>query len=136
MAQTNEYDCIDAELLNEVPSMEEFDSSIRNCLILDDISTKTLNKVEKNNLTELFRVGASHNQIDVYCITQDCNDLLPICRRIANCVIMFKNNDLRQLSEIAQKFHLSREMIKHRFTNICKVRHDSLMMCSTTPTFP
>jgi len=134
--KTDEYDCIDAELVNEVPSMDEFDTEIRNCVILDDISTKTLNKFEKNNLTELFRVGASHNQIDIFCITQDCSDLLPICRRIANTVIMFKNNDLRQLSEIAQKFHLTVPMIKHIFTNICKDRHDSLMLCNITPSNP
>ena len=91
----DEYDCIGSELVNEVPSIDDFDSSLRNCL--DDISTKTLNKFEENNLTELFQVGASHNQIDIFCITQDCSDLLPICRRIANTIIMFKNNDLRQL---------------------------------------
>ena len=136
LKETDEYDCIDSELVNEVPSIDDFDSSLRNCLILDDISTKTLNKFEKNNLTELFRVGASHNQIDIFCITQDCSDLLPICRRIANTIIMFKNNDLRQLSEIAQKFHLTVPMIKHIFTNICKDRHDSLMLCSITPTHP
>ena len=118
---TDEYDCIDSELVNEAPSIDDFDSSLRNCLILDDISTKTLNKFEKNNLTELFRVGASHNQIDIFCITQDCSDLLPICRRIANTIIMFKNNDLRHLFEIAQKFHLTVPMIKHIFTNICKI---------------
>ena len=90
----------------------------------------------KNNLTELYRVGASHNQIYIFCITQDCSDLLSICRRISNTIIMFKNNNLRQLSEIAQKFHLTVTMIKHIFTNICKDIHDSLMLCSITPTHP
>ena len=84
----------------------------------------------------MFRVGASHTQIDIFCITKDCSDLLPICRRIANTIIMFKNNDLRQFSQIAQKFHLTIPMIKHKFTNICKDRHASLMLCSMTPTHP
>ena len=136
LKETDEYDCIDSELVNEVPSIDDFDSSLGNCLILDDISTKTLNKFEKNNLTELFRVGASRNQNDIFCITQDCSDLLPICRRTANTIIMFKNNGIRQLSEIAQKFYLTVPMIKHIFTNICKDRHDSLMLCYITPTHP
>ena len=90
LKETDEYDCIDSELVNEVPSIDESDSSLKKCLILDDISTKTLNKFEKINLSELFRVGASHNQIDIFCITQDCSDLLPICGRISNTFIMFK----------------------------------------------
>ena len=47
--KTDEYACIDSELVNEVPSIDDFDSSLRDCLILDDILTKTLNKFEKNN---------------------------------------------------------------------------------------
>ena len=39
LKETYEYDCIDSELVNEVPSIDDVDSSLISCLILDDIST-------------------------------------------------------------------------------------------------
>ena len=51
---------------------------------------KNLSKVERVRLSKFFRVGASHKNIDIYNITQDPSDLLPVLRRLANVVIMWK----------------------------------------------
>ena len=81
---------MDAELINEIPDLSFFDKDIRNCLILEDIYPKNLSKVERARLSALFRLGASHKNIDIYNITQDPSDILPVLRRLVNVVIMWK----------------------------------------------
>ena len=72
LQETNEYEDVDAELINEIPDLSFFDKDIRNCLILEDIDPKNLSKVERT------RLSASHKNTDIYNITQDPNDLLPV----------------------------------------------------------
>ena len=133
LEETNEYEDVEAELINEIPDLSFFDKDIRNCLILDDMDPKNLSKVERARLSALFRLGASHKNIDIYNITQDPSDLLPAIRRLANVVIMWRNCDLVQMSRRAKKFNIDVYMLKHVFNNICTDRCDSFCISDITP---
>jgi len=123
---TSEYsDVIDCELLDYIPDFEFFDRDIRNCFIVEDVDTKTgLSKDERYKLGRFFGVYASHNNIDVYVISQNVYDLLPQIRRLANIVFLFKNNDLECMKSLARKFGLKLDDLKVIFRTFTK--YDSL----------
>ena len=115
---TSEYsDVIDCELIDFVPDFDFFDREIRNCFIVEDCDTKSLTKDERYKLGRFFGVYASHNNIDIYVISQNVYDLLPSIRRLANIVFLFKNNDLESMSSIARKFSLKASDLKKTFLN-------------------
>ena len=122
---TSEYsDVIDCELIDFVPDFEFFDREIRNCFIVEDCDTKSLTKDERYKLGRFFGVYASHNNIDIYVISQNVYDLLTSIRRLSNIVFLFKNNDLESMSSIARKFSLKASDLKNIFESFTK--YDSL----------
>jgi hypothetical protein len=127
---TNEYsDVIDCELVDFVPEFDYFDREVRNCFIVEDCDTKSLSKDERYKLGRFFGVYASHNNIDVYVISQNVYDLLPQIRRLANIVFLFKNNDLECLKSLARKFSLRVDDLKVIFKTFTKF--DSLCIDDT-----
>jgi GTPase SAR1 family protein len=112
--ETTEYsDVIDCELIDYIPDFDFFDREIRNCLIVEDTDTytdtKNLCKDEKYRLGRFFGVYASHNNIDIYCITQNVYDLLPQIRRLRNIFFLFKNHDTESMSSVARKFNIKNQ---------------------------
>ena len=129
---TTEYsDVIDCELIDYVPEFDFFDRDIRNCFIVEDCDTKSLSKDERYKLGRFFGVCASHNNIDVYVISQNVFDLLPQIRRLANIVFLFKNNDLECMKSLAKKFSLKNDELKTIFRTFTK--YDSLCVDDTRP---
>ena len=64
--EKKEYGKVEAEYVHEIPDLSFFNKKIRNCFILEDVDPKNLSKVERVRLSKLFRVGASHKNIDIY----------------------------------------------------------------------
>ena len=124
-------DVIDCELIDYVPEFDFFDRDIRNCFIVEDCDTKSLSKDERYKLGRFFGVYASHNNIDVYVISQNVFDLLPQIRRLANIVFLFKNNDLECMKSLAKKFSLKNDDLKTIFKTFTK--YDSLCVDDTRP---
>ena len=130
---TNEYsDVIDCELIDYVPDFDFFNRDERSCFIVEDADTKSgLSKNEKYKLGRFFGVYASHNNIDIYVISQNVYDLLPQIRRLANIVFLFKNNDMESMASIARKFSLRVNDLKSIFHTFTKF--DSLTIDETRP---
>ena len=127
---TNEYsDVIECELIDYVPDFDFFDREVRNCFIVEDADTKSLSKDERYKLGRFFGVYASHNNIDIYVISQNVYDLLPQIRRLANIVFLFKNNDMESMASIARKFSLRVNDLKSIFHTFTKF--DSLCIDQT-----
>jgi len=129
-----EYDDVDPiEIINEIPELDFFDREMRNCFILEDIDPKNgLSKDEKTLLSRNFCVGASHNNTDIYLISQNPTDISPVLRRVANVIFMWENNDLIQLSHMAKKFNILPQQLKYVFNHICKERTDSFCISDVT----
>ena len=66
--EKKEYGKVEAEYVHEIPDLSFFNKKIRNCFILEDVDPKKLSKVERARLSKFFRVGASHNNIEIYII--------------------------------------------------------------------
>ena len=130
---TCEYsDVIDCELIDFVPDFDFFDREIRNCFVVEDCDTKSLTKDERCKLGRFFGVYASHNNIDIYVISQNVYDLLPQIRRLANIVFLFKNNDVESMTSIARKFSLKAVDLRNIFDSFTK--YDSLCIDETRNT--
>ena len=129
---TTEYsDVIDCELIDYVPDFDFFDREIRNCFIVEDCDTKSLSKDERYKLGRFFGVYASHNNIDVFVISQNVYDLLTQIRGLANIVFLFKNNDIKSMSSLARKFSIKTIDLKNIFHTFSKF--DSLCIDDTRP---
>ena len=117
---TTEYsDVIEpCELIDFVPEFDFFDKDVRNCFIVEDCDTKSLGKDERYKLGRFFGVYSSHNNIDIYVISQNVFDLLPQIRRLANIIFLFKNNDLECMN--ARKFSVRLEDLKIIFNKFSK----------------
>ena len=127
---TTEYsDVIDCELIDYVPDFDFFDREIRNCFIVEDCDTKSLSKDERYKLGRFFVVYASHNNIDIFVISQNVYDLLPQIRRLANIIFLFKNNDIESMSSLARKFSIKTIDLKNIFHTFSKF--DSLCIYDT-----
>ena len=132
---TTEYsDVLDCELIDYVPDFDFFDREERNCFIVEDCDTKTgLSRDEKYKLGRFFGVYASHNNIDVYVVSQNIYDILPQVRRLANICFLFKNHDVESMSSIARKFNLKVQDLKHMFNYMLTNKYDSLCIDESRP---
>ena len=131
---TTEYsDVIDCELIDYVPDFDFFDREERNCFIVEDCDTKSLNKNDRFTLGRFFGVFASHNNIDVFVVSQNVYDLLPQIRRLANICFLFKNHDVESMTSIARKFNIKIQDLRHIFNYVLTNKYDSLCIDETRP---
>ena len=103
----------------------------RNLFVCEDISPKELSKDEKSRLAKFFSFIGSHKQVDIICISQNCTDILPSMRRLANYCFLFKNHDIKHTSEIAKKINITPKQLHYIFNNICTTLFDSLLIDET-----
>ena len=132
LSDTNEYDDIDAEIVNDIPPLEFFDREVNNCFIIEDCDVKNdLTKDQRTLLGNYYRVYGSHYNIDLYTITQNPFDISTSLRRVANVVILFKNNDLDMLSTLCRKFNLKASNLNAIFETFTP--YDFLVIDDTRP---
>ena len=131
---TTEYsDVLDCELIDYVPDFDFFDRGERNCFIVEDCDTKSLTKDERYKLGRFFGVYASHNNFDIFVISQNVYDLLPQIRRLANICFLFKNHDVESMTSIVRKFNIKIQDLRHIFNYVLKDKYDSLCIDETRP---
>jgi len=116
LEDTQEYD---VEYVNEIPPFSFFDKSQQyNCFIIEDCDVKNdLNREQRTLLGNYYRV-ASHMNIDLFTITQNPFNITPTLRRVANVVILFKNNDLDMLNSLCRKFNVKSSDLKAIFDTL------------------
>ena len=135
METTTEYtDDIDCEMINDINEVYgKFDRDQRNLFVLDDLDAKALNKKDQKVLCNFLRFECTHNQIDLILINQSLYDLLPICRRIADYIILFSVPDQEFMKSLAKKFSVELDDFKYIFKNFITDKHDSLLIDEKGP---
>jgi len=132
--ETTEYsDLVDCEIITEIPDFDFFNREVKSCFIIEDTDPKSLPKQERYRLGRLFGVYASHNNIDVYCITQNVYDLLPQIRRLCNICFLFKNHDIESMNSLSRKFNIKPQALKYIFNHVLQTKFDSLVIDETRP---
>ena len=125
-ANTQEYNDVDVEILEEIPSPDECDETIKQCVILDDLEYKTMSKEQQRNLDRLFGYCSTHKNITVYLTAQDPFNVPPIVRRCSNLFILWRSQDMDSLANLSRKSGLKSHDLKYIFKTFMKDKHDSL----------
>lgn len=142
MPDTEEYTSdIDCEMINDIydifneesPSKTIFDRNERNLLVCDDLDMKNLRRDDQRLLSDFFRFHCTHNNIDIIIIVQNLYDTLPICRRIADIVILFNNHDAEFMKTLSKKFSIPLDDFKYIFKNLITEKTDSLLIDESRP---
>ena len=135
MENTTEYtDDIECEMINDINDVYgKFDRSERNLFVLDDLDMKGLNRKDQKILCNFLRFECTHNQVDLILINQSVYDMLPICRRIADYIILFSVPDQEFMKSLAKKFNVELDNFKYIFKHIITDKHDSLLLDEKGP---
>lgn len=131
---TKEYDDIDAEMLDEIPPLQEWEGKVKTLVIVDDIDLSQLNKDQKKNLNRLFGNVSTHKNISVMLTSQDPFNVPPSVRRMSNLFVLWKSKDMDSLAQIARKSGVSSEDMKNLFNTVLKGDKDSLWLDNTSGT--
>ena len=128
---TKEYDDIECcEVLNEIPSPEDWEGEVKTLVVLDDLEYKTMKKDQKHNLDRLFGYCSTHKNISVLLCSQDGFNVPPIVRRCCDLCILWKSNDLDTMANIARKSGLNKKDFASLFGLLHEYR-DSLWLDMT-----
>jgi len=130
---TKEYDDIgdSVEILNEIPSPEDWEGLVKTLVVLDDLEFKGMNKDQKRNLDRLFGYVSTHKNISVILCGQNFTDIPPIVRRCANLWILWRSPDLDAMAHCARKTGLKSSDLNNIFTQLMTAPKDSLWIDRT-----
>lgn len=131
---TQEYEDVGAQLLNEIPSPEDWEGKAKTLVILDDLEFKGMSKDQKRALDRLFGYVSTHKNISVLLCSQDPFNVPPIVRRCSNLFVFWRSNDLDSMSNIARKSGISPYEFKEIFSQLIKESRDSLWIDCTSGT--
>ena len=102
-AGTKEWAMVTDEVVTKAPAIEEWDSRIKNCLVIDDVCLKALNKEEKARLDRLCGYTSTHKGLTVMITNQQPNAIPASIRRMCNVFFLWNSTDAQSLRDIALK---------------------------------
>lgn len=129
---TQEYAEIGAEMLDCIPSPEEWEGELKTLVVLDDLEYKTMNKDTRRCLDRLFGYVSTHKNISLILCSQDTFNIPPIVRRCSNLWIIWKSPDGDNMNNIAKKVGIQPTKFNRIFDKMMPERTDSLWIDKTS----
>lgn len=112
---TQEWNDIDATIINEIPAPTEWPGDVKTLCIIDDMEFKTMDKEQKYNLDRLFGYVSTHKNVSVMLACQDAFNCPPIVRRCSNLFVLWNNHDLNSMAQLARKTGLTAKQLQSLF---------------------
>ncbi len=131
--ESEEYSDVDAEYVDEVPTIDFFDKTQKNLLIFEDINFKDMKRDQMALVDRYYGCWSTHHNISVWATFQDPFSCPPRIRRLANIVILWDNGDADSMAELARKVGLTSKDLRFLFDNYCSEFHDSLIIDKSRP---
>ena len=130
---TKEYDDIgeNIEILNEIPTPEDWEGLVKTLVVLDDLEFKGMNKEQKRNLDRLFGYVSTHKNISCILCSQDPFNVPPIVRRCSNLWVLWRCPDLDSMATCARKTGLKADNFNSIFNQLMLEHKDSLWIDTT-----
>ena len=128
---TQEYDDVGGEMLDSIPTPEEWDGTEKALVVLDDLEFKQMPKDQKRNLDRLFGFVSTHKNISCILCSQDPFNVPPIVRRCSNLWILWKCLDLDAMSTVARKTGMKSTGFNSIFNHLLLKPKDSLWLDMT-----
>jgi len=120
-------------VLDTLPSLDSFDRSKKNALVIDDWKAK--NPADKARLDRLFGFVSSHCNTTIIMCLQDIFALhSPTIRRMCNVFVLWKNADKRQNLLVEPRVGLEKGTIDNLMRDLDFGKRDSLMIDLTPHT--
>ena len=127
---TQEYQAVDAEYVEELPSIDKIDPEVKHLIIVEDIDYRNMpgGRYQRSLLDRYFGVFSTHHNISIIITAQDCFAIPASIRRMCSHVCMWRNHDINSMTIIASRFGLKARDLKYIFDHICTDKHDSLLI--------
>lgn len=125
---TQEYDDVNGEMLDEIPTPEEWDGTEKTLVVLDDLEFKGMGKEQKRNLDRLYGFVSSHKNLSCVLCSQDPFNVPPIVRRCSNLWVLWRMTDLDALSTCARKTGMKADSFNSIFNHLLLEPKDSLWL--------
>jgi hypothetical protein len=127
-------DCDPDDLMTEIPDLEMFNGEVKTCVILDDFETIKISKEQLRKLSTLMRFISSHRNVSVMLGYQSYFDCPNICRKVANCFMIYKPNSRQEIDTIANRVGLTSDQMRYLFKHIITGSYDHLFVDITVNT--
>ncbi len=105
----------------------------KTAVIINDFEMSRFNKVQVSNLSKLFRYLSSHNNISIFCGYQSFFDVPTIVRKCCTHFLIWRTRNSDELTLIAKRVSLSKEIMHEIVRREMKDRRDSLMIDLVSP---
>lgn len=131
-ANTKEYDDLGKEgvtITCEIPSIQDWDESVKECVIVDDVHMASLNKEQKKALNRLIGYVSTHKNKSVAVLGQIFFEHPVIIRRCANIHLIWQGDDKSDMQRIASRVGIPG--LDDLLTQICPEWNDSLWIDKT-----
>jgi hypothetical protein len=127
-------DCEPTDLFTDIPDLEIFDGSEKTCVIIDDFETLKLSKDQYRKLATLMRYVCTHRNVSCMLSYQSFFDLAPICRKVANCFMIYKSTGRQEQDTIANRVNIDQKKMKMLFKEHITGQYDHLFVDKTVGT--
>lgn len=124
-------DCEPDAVMTDIPDLEMFDGSEKTCVILDDFETTKISKDQLRRLATLMRFISSHRNVSCMLSYQSFFDTPPICRKVANCFMIYKPNGHQERDCIANRVGIRPEKMRYLFKHMITGTYDHLFVDKT-----
>jgi hypothetical protein len=128
---TKEYDDTGVQPIAEIPSVSYFDGEDKTLVILDDLDFKNLSRQQEHRLNRLYGNWSTHKNISIILCSQDCFQLKPIVRRLANVWIIWKPTTKRHLIDVSNAAGIEPKFMSDMFKNHINDPHSALWLDKT-----
>lgn len=133
---STEYDHLDPTIiLNDIPDVESIicPDNGKTLIIIDDFELSKLNKIQLKNINMLFRYVSSHHNISVMLSYQSFFDIPAIMRKTCNYFILYKTNNIDEMSIIAKRVGFTKKPFIKLFRENITDKHDFLLIDMQCP---
>ena len=125
---------MDADILDHIPSPTSWEGKVKTLVVIDDFDLTSLSKEQRGNLDRLFGYVSTHKNISIILCAQNFTNVPTIARRCSNFFVIWKTNDLENMSNVGRKSGLKPETFKSIFYNDMHKHRDSLWIDLTDNT--
>ena len=123
---TKEFDDVEGQMMDHVPSPDELDPDVKRLIILEDLEYNNMNKIEKASLDRLFGYASTHKNTSVMLTAQDGFSIPAICRRCCNLWVIWRIDDTDSLKAIGRRVGMKSNDFEEIFDRYLPGTKDSL----------
>jgi hypothetical protein len=122
------------EQFTEIPDLDMFDGEDKTCVIIDDFETAKITKEQFRKLATLMRYICTHRNVSCMLSYQSFFDTPTICRKVANCFMVYKATGRQEQDTIANRLGIDKKKMRRLFKEEITGQYDHLFVDKTVGT--